>query len=281
MAIVEHLIVYPVKSCGGVPVEEAVVTRDGLSVSGIGDREWMLVREDGSFLTQREAPRMALVRPVLAADALILNAPELPPLPLPLRHGADLATRSVQLWDDSLQGADCGDKAAAWFSTAIGGACRLVRFLPDVVRPTSTKWTGRLAASSKFADAYPILLIGRASLDDLNDKLRAAGRDALPMNRFRPNIVVGGTEAFDEDYTASFTTGALELRPVKPCPRCPIPAIDQDTGRTGPDPLDILRSYRTKPQMEDAICFGMNTIVAAGAGTVLRVGQQLDAELAF
>lgn len=281
MAIVDQLLIYPVKSCGGLAVEEAVVTRDGLAAGGIGDREWMLAREDGSFLTQREAPRMALVRPTLADDALILNAPEMPPLALPLRHRADLAPRKVQLWDDSLQGADCGDDAAAWFSTAIGVACRVVRFLPEVVRPTSTKWTGGLAASSKFADAYPILLIGRASLDDLNDKLRAAGRDALPMNRFRPNIVVGGTEAFDEDYTASFTTGLLELRPVKPCPRCPIPAIDQATGIAGPDPLDILRTYRTKPQMEDAICFGMNVIVAAGAGTVLRVGQALEAELAF
>lgn len=281
MAIVEELIIYPVKSCGGLAVEEAVVAPDGLAAGGIGDREWMLVREDGSFLTQREAPRMALVRPTLAADALLLHAPEMPPLALPLRHGADLAPRQVQLWDDSLLGADCGDDAAAWFSTAIGVACRVVRFLPEVVRPTSTKWTGGLAASSKFADAYPILLIGRASLDDLNDKLRAAGRAPLPMNRFRPNIVVGRTEAFDEDYTASFMAGALELRPVKPCPRCPVPSIDQATGIAGPDPLDILRTYRTKPQMEDAICFGMNVIVAAGAGTVLRVGQALEPELAF
>jgi uncharacterized protein YcbX len=101
------------------------------------------------------------------------------------------------------------------------------------------------------------------------------------MNRFRPNLVVDGIDAFEEDYIATITAGDVVLNPVKPCARCPIPAIDQATGVPGPDPLDILQAYRANPRMEGAVCFGMNCIVTSGAGAVLRVGQQLDVALAF
>ncbi|MGH8855997.1 MAG: MOSC domain-containing protein, partial [Telluria sp.] len=128
---------------------------------------------------------------------------------------------------------------------------------------------------------YPILVIGQASLDDLNAKLQAAGRAPLPMNRFRPNLVVDGLDAFEEDFVASFEAGGLALRPVKPCARCPIPSIDQATGIPGPDPLDILQAYRANPRMEGAVCMGMNVIVGAGAGVSLRVGQALETSLNF
>jgi uncharacterized protein YcbX len=156
-----------------------------------------------------------------------------------------------------------------------------VRFRPDVARPTSTKWTGGVPAQTRFADGYPLLLTSTASLADLNRRLAAAGRAALPMNRFRPNLVVDGIEAFEEDYVESFSAGGIELRPVKPCARCPIPSIDQATGVPGPDPLDILQAYRANPRMDGAVCFGMNCIVSAGAHGRLQVGQQLDVTLAF
>ncbi|QOY94982.1 MOSC N-terminal beta barrel domain-containing protein [Massilia sp. UMI-21] len=281
MATLTELLIYPIKSCAGIAVPEAQFHVSGLVAQGVHDREWMLVTHDGQFLTQREYPRMALVTPRIDGDTVEVNAPGMPPLRLPLAHDREASGMTVRIWDHSVQAADCGDAAAAWFVDAISGPCRLVRFRPEVHRPTSTKWTGGVPAETRFADGYPILVIGQASLDDLNAKLVRAGRAPLPMNRFRPNLVVGGIDAFEEDYVASFAAAGLALRPVKPCARCPIPAIDQATGIPGPDPLDILHTYRANPRMEGAVCMGMNCIVTAGAGGALRVGQQLDAAIAF
>jgi hypothetical protein len=212
---------------------------------------------------------------------LRVSAPGLPELVLDLAHDPAAAPRQVAIWDDVVSAADCGDAAAEWFGKALGVACRLVRFRPGVVRPTSTRWTGGVPAETRFADGYPLLLIGAASLVDLNARLVAAGRAPLPMNRFRPNLVVDGIEAFEEDFVESFEADGIALSPVKPCARCPIPSIDQATGVPGPDPLDILQAYRANPRMTGAVCFGMNVIVTAGIGAVLRVGQQLEVTLAF
>lgn len=280
MATVTELTLYPIKSCAGMPVSEAIAGVAGLTAHGVHDREWMLVTADGQFLTQREHPRMALVVPAADGQVLAVNTPGIEPLVLDLAR-PDGPPRQVRIWDDVVTGGDCGDGPAAWFSRVLGSPVRLVRFRRDVVRPTSTKWTGGVPAEARFADGYPLLLIGQASLDDLNARLVAAGRAALPMNRFRPNLVVDGIEAFDEDYLGHLATGDLALKPVKPCARCPIPAIDQSSGVAGPDPLDILLSYRANPRMEGAVTFGMNCIVTSGAGSSLRVGQRLEAELAF
>lgn len=281
MATLTQLVLYPIKSCAGLQLAQAELTIAGLSAHGVHDREWMLVSREGLFLTQREYPRMALVKPRIEGQALIVEAPGMPPLSLPLAHDAAAPTLEVQIWDDRVNAADCGDPAAAWFADAIGGPCRLVRFRPDTVRPTSTKWTGGAPAQTRFADGYPLLLIGQASLDDLNAKLVAAGRAPLPMNRFRPNLVVDGIEAFEEDFVQAFTGEGVALRPVKPCARCPIPSIDQDSAQIGPDPIDILLTYRANPRMEGAVCMGMNCIVTEGLGASLRVGQELDAEIGF
>jgi uncharacterized protein YcbX len=281
MAILSDIIFYPVKSCAGISVAAAVLTEAGLAVDGVSDREWMVVDAHGQFLTQREYPRMAQVTPRLHGGVLELAAPGLAPHRIDIHRTADEPARAVRIWDDSVLAEDCGDAGAAWISHAVGAPCRLVRFAAGGRRLTSTRWTGGVAAPTRFADGYPVLVIGAASLADLNDKLVAAGRAALPMNRFRPNLVIDGLGAFEEDYVEQFALGGAVLKPVKPCPRCPIPAIDQATAVPGDDPLDILQTYRRKPQLDDAVCFGMNCIVGAGAGERLVSGQSVDAVLAF
>jgi uncharacterized protein len=281
MAILTQLFLYPIKSCAGMAVQSATLLESGLMADGVHDREWMLVTEEGQFMTQREFPRMAVIQPRPDGNSLRVRAAALPDLLLPLAWNDDAAVRQVRIWDDLVDALDAGDAAAAWFSGLLDVRCRLVRFRRETVRPTSVKWTGGVPSQTRFADAYPLLLIGQASLDDLNARLRAAGRSSLPMERFRPNLVVDGLEAFEEDYLASLAAGPVEIRPVKPCARCPIPSIDQATGVPGPDPLDILQTYRANPRLDGAICMGMNCILTSGAGSSLAVGQELDVELAF
>lgn len=283
MAILSELILYPVKSCAGMSVREATLTSAGLSVEAVYDREWMVIDAAGQFLTQREYPRMALITPRLKGDTLELRAPGMLRLeiPLGLPDPDHERTREVTVWDDRVLAYDCDELTATWFSKALGVACRLVRFHAGATRFASAKWTGGLAAPTLFSDGFPILLAGSASLADLNQKLLAAGRAALPMNRFRPNLVIDGIDAFEEDYADTFVLGEAHLKPVKPCPRCPMPSVDQASGVPGPDPLDILRTYRSKPAMDDAICFGMNSIVTQGDGERVYVGQVVTMNLAF
>jgi uncharacterized protein YcbX len=157
MATLTELVIYPIKSCAGLSVPDARLALDGLSANGVHDREWMLVTPDGLFLTQREVPRMATVTPRIDATALIVNAPGMPPLHLPLAHDAAAPTVEVLLWEDRIPAADCGDAAASWFTTALKAPCRLVRFRPDVHRPTSTKWTQGVPAATRFSDGYPTI----------------------------------------------------------------------------------------------------------------------------
>jgi uncharacterized protein YcbX len=281
MATLTELHIYPIKSCAGMPVAQATLTRAGLEAGGVADREWMVVDADGRFLSQREQPRLALVVPRLAGAVLALSAPGMPSLELPLVQPQAAPARDVRVWGDRVLASDCGDGAAGWFAQVLGTACRLVRFHPDAARLTSGAWTGGVGAPTRFADGYPVLVIGAASLADLNGRLVAAGRPALPMNRFRPNLVIDGIGAFEEDYVEQFEIGQARVKPVKPCARCPIPSVDQASGVPGADPLDILQAYRRKPQLDGAVCFGMNCIVSAGAGERLVVGQELGATLAF
>ncbi len=283
MPILTELHLYPIKSCAGIALREAVVTPAGLMSEQIYDREWMVVDTHGQFLSQREYPAMALITPRIKSDTLELRAPGMLRLeiPLGLPDPAHAQTRQVQVWDDALMAYDCDEITATWFSKAIGVACRLVRFHPDVVRTTSGKWTEGLKIPTLFADAYPLLLISAASLEDLNQKLVAQGRAALPMNRFRPNIVINGVAAFEEDFARAVRIGEAVLKPVKPCPRCPIPAVDQATGIIGPDPLDILMTYRMNPHLDGGITFGMNAILQEGDGSVVRVGEEVTLTLAL
>jgi uncharacterized protein YcbX len=283
MPTLTELNFYPVKSCGGIGLREAIVTTAGLMSGHIYDREWMVVDANGQFLTQREFPKMALIKPRLTTDMLELRAPGMLRLDIPLDlPDPDTAqTINVQVWEDSVQAYDCDDTTAAWFSNALGTVCRLVRFHPDAKRIVNPRQTGAVEVLSLFSDGYPLLVISEGSLDDLNTRLLAGGRGALPMNRFRPNIVIKGIGAFEEDHAESIKAGNVVIRPVKPCPRCPVPSIDQATGQIGPDPLDILQTYRAHPKIGGAIAFGMNAILAAGHGQALRVGQEVEVCLAF
>jgi len=283
MPILTELNLYPIKSCAGIALRKATVTPFGLMSGHIYDREWMVVDHAGNFLTQREISQMACIRPHLKIDALEVTAPGMAALEIPLNlpDSDHAATLQVRVWDHALLALDCGENIAAWFSQALGIPCRLARFHPQAQRLINNEWTNGRDIQTHFADGYPMLLISEASLADLNQKLNAQARPALPMNRFRPSLVIAGVEAFEEDYTAILQIGRVHLQPIKPCPRCPIPAIDQATGISGPDPLDILQSYRANPKVDGGITFGMNVILLEGENQVLEVGQEVELELAF
>jgi hypothetical protein len=283
MPVITALTLYPVKSCAGIALREAVVTRAGLMSEHIYDREWMVVDAEGNFLTQRQLPKMAAIVPKIKLDTLELRAPGMLNLeiPLGLPHPDEERLIHVKVWDDIVKAYDCDDVTATWFSKYLGTPCRLARFHPDAQRVANTEWTGGIEAPTLFGDGYPMLVISQASLNDLNDKLTAQGRAALPMTRFRPNIVIDGIGAYEEDFAASITAGEAVIKPVKPCPRCSIPSVDQVTGEVGPSPLDILQTYRADPKIGGGLAFGMNTILLKGENAVLRVGQEAAVELAF
>ncbi len=273
------LHVHPIKSCGGVALQQALLVETGLEF----DRAWMLVDPQGEFLTQRELPRMALVQPQFKGSELMLRAPGM--LALHLRLDTVEAPTRVRVWDDIVKAFDMGALAAQWFSDFLGRPLRLVRFDPEQQRLSSAKWAGDIAAENAFADAYPLLVISEASLDDLNTRLAARGQAPVTMQRFRPNLVLRGLQAHDEDHLHELliTTddGPVRLRLVKPCARCPIPNVDPATGTTGHEPGDTLAGYRADARLQGAVTFGMNAVVVEGFERTLRVGQAVAATLAF
>jgi uncharacterized protein YcbX len=283
MPHIHSLTLYPIKSCAGIALEQAQLTAQGLVWEGIADRQWMLVDEQGRFLTQRSVPHMARIRPGGCATGVQVDAPGMPTLQLGRTCPADAPLRTVQVWDDTLDAIDEGDAAATWMQAVLGLPCRLVRFPHSGFRAASRTWTKELHADTRFADAYPLLLIGQSSLDDLNARLHAAGREALPMNRFRPNLVLAGLPAYEEDYVLRYLNDEkrFALRGVKPCTRCTIPSVEQSTGIAGPDPMDILRLYRADARVENGITFGMNLIVERGTPCTIAVGDTLSTELDF
>ena len=277
---ISQLFIHPIKSCAGVPVEQALITPTGLQ----WDRAWMVVDAQGVFMTQREHARMALIAPQLDADALLLRAPGMPELRLPLAVPAGPA-RSVRVWRDQVAARGMGAQAAQWFTQFLGQPCELVRFDGGCTRLASTDWTDGVAAPVEFADGFPLLVVSRAALDDLNARLAAQGHAGVSMERFRPNLVIDGFEAHDEDRVDALHVDAgaepLHLRPVKPCARCPIPDVDPATAERGHAVGDTLRAYRSDPRVDGGITFGMNAIVLHGVGQRLRVGQRVAANLSF
>lgn len=283
-ATIARLIVYPIKSCAGADVTEALLLEAGLEF----DRAWMVVDAQGQFVTQRQLPRMALIRPQLKNSEMVLRAPGM--LALHIAYDRVEAPMKATVWSDTVDAYDMGDVAAQWFSDFLSEPgqpqqLRLVRFDPDHKRLSSRKWTGEVDAEVQFADGFALLVASEGSLAELNQRLQAGGHGEVGIERFRPNIVLAGIESHDEDRVGMLHVqtdeGVAQLQSVKPCTRCPIPDIDPDTATRSPEVGDTLRSYRADPRMDGAITFGMNLIVREGVEHTLRVGQGVGGNLKF
>jgi uncharacterized protein YcbX len=260
------LYTYPLKSARAIESATATLTSAGLAE----DRQWMLASAEGQFLTQRELPRLALVAPQLSDALLVLRAPGSPDLALPrTRQGVGCR---VRVWKDECAAFDEGDEAAAWLAQVLGRPCRLVRFDASQPRLSDRSWTGALSAENRFSDGFPLLALGSASLEDLNARLAAP----LPVNRFRPNLLLEGLDAYAEDRIDELRHGAVRLKAVKPCTRCIITTTNQESGaREGEEPLRTLKSYRYDESLR-GVCFGQNLIIVSGAGQTRRRGQEFS-----
>jgi uncharacterized protein len=255
------LTVYPLKSAAGVPVRTWDVDNFGLG----HDRRWMVIDDAGQFISQRECRRLALIRPSFHDDYLLVEAPGVPSLELSL-HPESGVTTTVTVWDDTCTAAWMGDHPAEWFSTVLGRSCSLV-YMPDsTVRPADAAFAPSGTRVS-FADAFPFLMISEESLADLNSRMPVP----LPMNRFRPNLVIAGGDPYVEDSLDRFNIGEIRFRAVKPCDRCVIPSTDQSTGQRGDEPLRTLATYRKR---DGKVLFGQN-VVHSGIGR-LAVGDILQ-----
>jgi uncharacterized protein len=273
------LNVHPIKSCAGIAVPEALVVETGLEF----DRSWMVVDERGVFVSQRELPRMALIRPTLKQFDMVLRATGM----LALHVALDTVEKPVRVtvWDDSVAAYDMGDLAAQWFSDFLGRKLRLARFDPEQRRLSNRRWSGPIEAENAFADAFPLLVTSSAALAELNRRIVQAGHAAVTMERFRPNLVLDGLEAHGEDHldTIVFDTqdGPVQLKLVKPCSRCTIPDVNPDTGETGHAVGDTLATYRADARLDGALTFGMNAVMLEGIERTLRVGMEGRATYRF
>lgn len=251
--------VYPLKSGRGVRVDEAEVAETGLR----HDRRWMITDEAGRFLTQRQDPRLARIVPTLERDALRLSAPNVPDLLVALDpSGAPGEPVRVRVWGDEVAARRVGREADAWLEALLGAPRRLVRFGPEADRPVDPD-VARPDDRVAFADGFPFLLTGAASLDDLNARMTAP----LEMERFRPNLVVSGAPPFDEDDWRVVRVGNLPFRVVKPCVRCSITTVDPVTAEVGNEPLRTLATFRRTSR---GVTFGQNAIHDATG--MLRTG---------
>lgn len=268
-----RLYIYPVKSLRGVAVDAAEVDELGL----VGDRRFMVVDENGRFLTQRTLPRMALIETTLTAETLTLAAPGHGRVSVS-RHadpGAPADLRQVSVWkSEGLLAEDCGAAPAAWLGAFLGTAARLVRIGEKFLRPILKPNVAGPGDRVSFADAYPFLIVSEASLADLNDRLEEQGEDALPMDRFRPNLVIAGSSAYAEDVWPRFRIGGITFRAAGPCARCAVTTTDQQTAERGQEPLRTLARYRRDPADPSDVNFGQNLIHETKRGT-LRVGDEV------
>jgi uncharacterized protein len=258
---VTELNVYPIKSARGTARAQVRVASTGFE----WDRQWMIVDGKGTFLSQRTHPQLARIVPEVTDDALVLSAPGLAALRVPLELEGQPAP--VRVWKDDCAAVEQGEAAHAWVSQAVGQPVRLVRAAPDMRRRANPEFAGTVPAPMGFADGYPILVCSEASLEDLNTRMPRP----IPMERFRPNIVVRGIPAWAEDRIDTLTIGDLQLKLVKPCTRCKIPSIDQRSGEPSTDPTPALRAFRFSKELR-GVMFGENAVIVAGVGAVLERG---------
>lgn len=252
--ILSEIWIYPVKSLRGLRVNRAKVLNKGLEY----DRRWMLVDENGLFMTQRKYPKMALFNVSLENDSLIFLCRQ-PRQGIDKEAFADLG-KSPQgekiratIWYDEVDTLEVDPMLSEWFSQHLGMRCRLVSFPETNPRPVYTP-DGKITDEQvSLADAYPFLIIGQSSLDDLNARLECP----VPMNRFRPNFVFTGGKPFEEDHWKTFRIGKNRFKAMKPCARCLLTTVDQETAEKGTEPLATLSAYRKR---DNLVYFGQNLI---------------------
>ena len=270
------LYCYPVKSCRGVMLDEAVLDRRGI----IHDREFMAVDAEDRFLTQRATPTLGRVSTGMTDDALYLKADGMDALHVPW-NDPGRASRRVTVWRDVVTAADAGDGAAAWLSAVIGQTCRLVAISGDSRRDVPAARIPEVHRSAlagpvpvAFSDAFPLLVLSQESLDDLNR--RVGGTPHLSAERFRPNLVVAGCDSpHAEDRWQTYRVGGVKMFSAGACTRCPIPTIDPVTLARGPEPLRTLAGYRRAEG--GGVVFGQN-VIHAQPGALLRIGDEVVLE---
>lgn len=266
-ATITALNVYPVKSCRGIAIDHAAIELTGFPA----DRHWMVVDEKGGFLCQRRAPRLATIIPELTTNGLTLGAADMPCLHVAAEAGGAKVDVGVIL--DRCSAIDVGPEPAEWLSEYLERPARLVRFDPHETRPINPQfYTGDIPSAAEFSDGFPFLIASESSLADLNSRLD----EPVPMNRFRPNVVLEGLAPFDEDRIHELVDGPIRLQMARPCTRCKIVTTDQITGEVpGMEPLTTLRTFRWNKELP-GIMFGHYAVVADGIGCRLRVGQRLE-----
>lgn len=258
---ITEINIYPVKSLAGISLDAATVTDRGLEF----DRRWMLIDDDQVFLSQRSFPKMALLRPVIEDGKLIIHGTQQKPITIyKATTGVQL---SVQIWDDHCEAILYPEEVNEWFSRELGQSVRLVYMPDDSRREVDPRFAIQEEVVS-FADGYPFLVISEESLAELNSRLVSP----VPMNRFRPNIVISGGEAFGEDGLKKFQANGIQFIGVKPCARCQVVTIDQATTAMSKEPLKTLATYR---RSGNKVLFGMN-LLHSGKGKI-EVGTTLEA----
>lgn len=258
MLSIKELYTYPLKSARGNRVEQLTILPTGPE----GDRSWMLVDENGRFLSQRQLPKMVLMQ-VAKRKGLSVLAPGAPPLHVGL--DCKIGQLQVQVWDDEVLAVECSHEANAWFTRYLGRPCRLVRVHPDQQRPVDKRFAQE-GDELLFADGFPVLFTNQASLDELNSRLATP----VQMLNFRPNIVLEGALAYEEDSWSGLEINGILFTLPKPCSRCSIVSVDRGLGVRGGEPLRTLSSYR---KFGKRILFGENAIARGTA--VLRVGDEV------
>jgi uncharacterized protein len=262
MVTLSNLTYYPIKACRGFDVPESKVELMGLAE----DRRMMVVTPEGEFLTQREHAKLALITPTLKNGSVTLSAPNFDSIHFTIQKSGT-PTR-VNIWKSKgVSAIDQGNESAQWLSDWLGASVRLVHVDEKFKRKLNPEYAVSDDDRTGFADGYPILIISEASLQDLNSKLDTA----LPMNRFRPNIVVKNCEPFAEDTWKRIRIGNVEMALVKPCPRCEVTTIDKETLERDKEPLKTLAAYR---KQKGGAMFGMN-VIPLNEGNI-KIGMSVD-----
>jgi uncharacterized protein YcbX len=285
MVTVSQLRIYPIKSCAGIRISQATLSAYGLE----SDRRWMLIDQDGQFLSQRTHPRMALICVAISDDHVAVSASGAPPLVFFADSSRGAQAFTVGIWRDSVRVYDCGDAPGLWFSEFLNCKCRLVVLDDTYRRVVDADWTQGTSASTTLTDGFPLLVIGENSLNDLNARLLQKGAPQADIRQFRPNVVLRGLEPYEEDYLDTLTMLANEkeviIKLVKPCTRCVITTVNQDLGERNSgwnnEPLETLCTYRSNARVGGAISFGQNAIVLSEDSTVIHEGIEVEVNYAF